>query len=211
MSSKDDGLMGEHYFSREPEAGHDRRWLVVTLDGEEFTFETDAGVFGKRRLDPGTRLLLESVALPESGVILDLGCGWGAIGTVVARRAPGCRVYLVDINRRAVELARRNLERNGVGNAEAVAGDGLEPFRDTRFDLILTNPPVRAGKGVIYRLIDEAAEHLRPGGRYVAVVGNKQGADSYRARVREVFGNSRDIGKGGGYRVIQAVRDSAEK
>jgi 16S rRNA (guanine1207-N2)-methyltransferase len=204
--------MSEHYYVKDPQAAHDRRSLTVRLGGEEYLFETDAGVFGKRRLDPGTRLLLESVALPAEGSILDLGCGWGAIGTVVARRSPGCRVYLVDVNRRAVELARLNLERNGVRNAEAVEGDALEPFPGALFDLILTNPPVRAGKDLIYRMIEEVAAHLRTGGRFAAVIGNKQGADSYRAKVREVFGNSADVGKGGVYRVIQAAKEaSAER
>ncbi len=203
--------VGEHYYAQDPQARHDRRELEVTVAGERLTFTTDAGVFGKRRLDPGTRLLLENVELPETGTILDLGCGWGAIGTAVARRAPRCWVYLVDINQRAVDLARANLARNGVRNAEVLAGDGLAPVGGLCFDLILTNPPVRAGKAVLYRLMAEAAAHLRPGGRFVAVIGNKQGADSYRAKVQEVFGNARDIGKGGGYRVIQAVKGADEE
>ena len=198
--------MGEHYYSAHPDAPHDFRELTVTVSGETFTFLTDAGVFGKRRLDPGTRLLLESVALPERGTVLDLGCGWGAIGVVVARRAPGCQVYLVDINRRAVELARVNCRRNGVGNAVVLEGDALAPVADVRFDLILSNPPVRAGKKVLYRMVEEAAAHLVPGGRFVAVVGNKQGAGSYREKVRAVFGQAVDLAKGGGYRVIQGVK-----
>lgn len=200
--------MGEHYYTHDPHAAHDRRQVAVKAGGEELTFATDAGVFGKRRLDPGTRLLLEHVALPGQGTILDLGCGWGAIGVTVARRAPGCRVYLVDLNQRAVALARENLARNGVTNGVVREGDGLAPVAEVRFDLILTNPPVRAGKQVIYRLMAEAAAHLVPGGRFVAVVGNKQGAGSYRRKVREVFGNAADIGKGGGYRVIQAVKEA---
>ena len=190
---------------------HDLRRFTVRIGDKEFTFETDAGVFGKRRLDPGTRLLLESVALPSAGAVLDLGCGWGAIGTVVGARAPACRVYLVDLNRRAVELARKNLALNGVTNGEVREGDGFAPLSGLRFDLILTNPPVRAGKAVLYRLLEEAAAHLVPGGRFVAVIGNKQGADSYRNKVREVFGNAADIGKGGGYRVIQAVQGDGGK
>lgn len=200
--------MAEHYYTRDPQVAHDQHELPVTLDGETFTFTTDAGVFGKRRLDPGTRLLLESVEPPATGQVLDLGCGWGAIGTVIARRAPGCRVVMVDINRRAVELARANLARNGVHNAEVREGDGLAPVEAERFALILTNPPVRAGKTVIYGMIEAAAAHLVPGGRFVAVVGNKQGADSYRERVRQVFGNATDLGKGGGYRVIQGLHSS---
>ncbi|MGE5507567.1 MAG: class I SAM-dependent methyltransferase [Chitinophagales bacterium] len=198
--------MGEHYYSSDPQAAHDPRELTVTFEGETFSFTTDAGVFGKRRLDPGTRLLLESVVPPESGKVLDLGCGWGAIGTIIARRAPGCRVVLTDINRRAVDLARENLARNGVRNAEVRQGDALAPVAGEEFDLILTNPPVRAGKAVIHSMIEAAAQRLKAGGRFVAVVGNKQGADSYREKVRQVFGNATDLGKGGGYRVIQGER-----
>jgi 16S rRNA (guanine1207-N2)-methyltransferase len=200
--------MGEHYYTSAPQATHDRRELAVAVAGERFRFVTDASVFSKCRLDPGTRLLLENVAWPEAGLLLDLGCGWGAIGVVAARRAPGCRVYLVDVNERAVELARANLERNDLGNAVALAGDGLAPVGGLRFELILTNPPIRAGKAVIYRLMEEAAAHLLPGGRFVAVVGKKQGADSYRTKIREVFGNATDLAKGGGYRVIQAVKEA---
>ena len=155
--------MPEHYYTASPASKHDERRLTVRALGVELSFTTDAGVFSRDGLDTGTRALLEALP-PLSGRVLDLGCGWGALGGVLAKVYPQARFVLSDINARAVELARRNLRENGLGNAEAVCGDGFAAV-EGKFDWILTNPPIRAGKQVIYALFAQAKDFLAPGGK----------------------------------------------
>lgn len=199
--------MSEHYYTHRPGAAHEERTVRAHLRGMDFTFITDAGVFSRDRIDFGTQLLIEAMRFDPAARILDLGCGYGAIGIVAARLAPLGYVWMVDVNERAVELARRNLRANRVQNAEARAGDGLEPVRGTAFDVILTNPPVRAGKAVVYRLIDEAYEALAPGGSLWVVIQNKQGAPSMKRKLAERFGTVADVARKAGYHVYQATRD----
>lgn len=198
--------MADHYFSEEPAApSRIRRW-TTELRGRTFTFITDAGVFSAGRVDRGTRLLLEEVELPGGGDILDLGCGYGAIGIVVAALVPHASVVMVDVNRRALELARQNAVLNGVARVEILHSDGFEALAGRKFHLILTNPPVRQGKGLLARWLLGAKDHLHPGGRLALVLRTQQGALSWRRRLAEWYGNCEEVAKGGGYRVYQVVR-----
>lgn len=198
--------MSEHYFSAQPQAARRPRTVTVALRGREYVFVTDAGVFSRGRVDKGTRLLIEHLPLPAAGPVLDLGCGYGPVGVVVAAESPAARVLMVDVNERAVELARANLRRNGIDNAEAVAGDGFAAAGGRRFSLIASNPPIRAGKRVVYAWVEEARRRLLPGGRLVMVARTSQGAKSLARKMEEVFGNVSELAKGSGYRVLQAVR-----
>ncbi|HHV61415.1 MAG TPA: class I SAM-dependent methyltransferase [Firmicutes bacterium] len=198
--------MVEHYYSPKPAVPRREREIRCILRGREYLFVTDSGVFSKSRIDPGTELLIEAMTISPSDIVLDLGCGYGPIGIVAAGLAGNGRVYLVDVNERACELARGNIERNGVMNAEVRCGEGFSAVNGIVFDAILSNPPIRAGKAVVYGMVEEAAEHLRPGGRLWMVARTKQGARSLRVRIEEIFGNAREVEKGGGYRVICAEK-----
>ncbi|MDR7567471.1 MAG: methyltransferase, partial [Armatimonadota bacterium] len=139
--------------------------------------------------------------------ILDVGCGYGVIGLVAAAQASRGRAVLVDINERAVALARGNALRNGIRNVEVLWGDLYEPVGDRAFDLIVTNPPIRAGRAVVRALIEGARAHLRPGGRFYLVARTAQGARTLGRIIGEVFGNVAEVERGGGYRVYRAVRE----
>ncbi len=197
--------MTEHYFSSEPAAKHKPQSFESLLLGQRLTFRTDAGVFSKRKLDRGTKLLLESLDLGSARKILDLGCGYGAIGLTVAKLAPGAEIWLSDVNRRAVELAEGNAALNGIGNCQFRAGYGLEPFAAIKFDLIITNPPVRTGKEVIYGLFAAAKGHLVKNGRLVLVMRTQQGAKSAQKKLAEIYPVVREIQRGGGFRVFECV------
>ncbi len=175
-------------------------------DGSELIFETDAGVFSKGRVDRGTRELIKAIRLEDGESFLDLGCGWGPVGITMAVSCPRSEVWMVDVNERACELARANARANGADRAVVVCGDGLLAVDGRKFDVIATNPPIRAGKSVVHRLVEEARDHLKPGGRFYAVARTKQGAGSLRTFIRETFGNADEPEIGGGYRVIRAVR-----
>lgn len=195
----------EHYFTEEPKSKL-RLGLVRTwLRGLEFEFLTASGVFSHRRIDPGTRLLIEAMVLPEEGTFLDLGCGYGPIGIVVARLRPRALVYMTDVNRRALALAEENAQRNGVTNVRVLEGPLYDPVSDLLFDVILTNPPITAGiRKVVAPLIQGAAEHLKEGGSLQLVVRTTKGGRNILRLIEESFSRWEVIARGGGYRVLKA-------
>jgi 16S rRNA (guanine1207-N2)-methyltransferase len=195
--------MTDHYYTSHPDVDHETIGFSVTLRGVTLTFKSDAGVFSKHRVDRGSKLLIESLRLMEGDrKVLDLGCGYGPIGLVIAGLLPQATVYMSDVNERAVGLARTNAAVNRITNVRIAAGAGLAPFAGEKFDLIVTNPPIRTGKTTIYAMIEEGYAALNPGGRFVAVVATKQGAKSYERKLAEVFQNVVEWEKGGGYRVV---------
>lgn len=196
----------EHYFTPDPQGKHQLQKLELEILGQKLVFWTDRGVFSKRKLDRGTRLLLESIDLGEAKRVLDLGCGYGPIGITLAKLAPHVQFWLSDINKRAVELAQRNAEANGLKNCQVLCGDGFEPFSGERFNLIVTNPPVRAGKKVIYELFAQAKDHLTEGGRLVLVMRTQQGAKSALRKLAEIYPRVEEAERGGGFRVLECWR-----
>ena len=198
--------MQDHYFSAKPAAKHDIRQFRALLRGKEFTFVTDAGVFSKEHIDNGTELLINKAPLEGVRKAADLGCGYGPIGVVAAAFMPEAEVFLIDPNERAVELAAQNIRLNGIRNACALCGTGLEVVQGHMFDLILTNPPIRAGKEVNYDLFRQSWAQLNPGGSLVIVIRTNQGAKSAAKYLEELFGEVSEIEKGGGFRLYQAIR-----
>ncbi|HHY61675.1 MAG TPA: methyltransferase [Bacillota bacterium] len=200
--------LSEHYFTTSPTSPHERRIISYTpRGGRELSFETDAGVFSKTRVDRGTDQLIQAIRISPGQSLLDLGCGYGVVGISIASLHPECEIWMTDINERACELARANARRNGVERVTVVSGDGFDPVRGRMFHVIATNPPIRAGRAVLYRLIEEAHDHLEPGGSFYAVVRTKQGAASLKAFIAQTYGNADEPEIGGGYRVIRAFRE----
>ena len=193
--------MPDHYYTEMPTSAHDERRIALRALGNDLTFITDAGVFSRDGLDRGTEVLLD--ALPAlSGRVLDLGCGWGAVGVALGKRWPGLDIVMTDINSRAVELARRNLTENGV-KATVVQGDGFAAV-EGRFDAIVTNPPIRAGKAVIYGLFAQARDHLKPDGALYVVIRKQQGAPSALKYLKEIYARAETVGRGSGFHVLRA-------
>ncbi len=197
-----------HYFAPTPAVASRPREIEARLRGKVWTFRTDRGVFAHERIDPGTRLLIEAMRIHPADDVLDVGCGYGAIGLVAASLAPRGDVVLIDVNARAVELAAENARRLRRQNVEVYQGDGTAPLRGRRFDVVLMNPPIRAGRGVVARLVEESMEVLRPGGRFWFVARTAQGARTLAHLVQTVFGNVREAAKRRGYRVYEATRTS---
>lgn len=197
--------MSEHYFTPEPSAPSRPRKILLKALGFTLYMHTDAGVFSADGIDPGSRLLIE--ALPElSGRVVDLGCGWGAMGVPLALKNPGAEFILTDVNHRAVELARRNILENGARNARAVAGDGLAHLPGP-FDAVVLNPPIRAGKQVIYGLFEQAHARLAPGGVLYLVIRKQQGAPSALKFLQTLFASAQVIDRGKGYWVLMATKE----
>ena len=193
--------MTEHYYTSNPTASHDERRVDVEIFGRKLVFTTDAGVFSRDGLDRGTEVLLKALP-PLSGRVLDLGCGWGAVGVALGAKYPELEIVMTDVNRRATELARRNLKANGV-RAEVLEGDGFDPV-EGRFDAIITNPPIRAGKAVIYGLFSQARDFLNLGGALYIVIRKQQGAPSALKYLKEIYAEAEVIDRGSGFHVIRA-------
>lgn len=193
--------MSEHYFTSEPTSAHEARAFRAVFAGRVLAFDTDAGVFSKQHVDPGSELLCR--ALPEalSGDVLDMGCGWGAMTVLTLARFPEVRVTMADVNERALALAVSNVEKNHM-QAEAVLSDGFEKVGGL-FDAVITNPPIRAGKAVIYKMFEDAKAHLKPGGMLVLVIRKQQGAPSALKFLKEQYARAEVIAREGGYWVIR--------
>ena len=196
-------MSNDHYFSASPESAHRYAEADYIYRGQELRFTTDAGVFSRGEVDFGTDVLLRALPEEMSGRALDLGCGWGPVGGSVGKTHPGCQIVMSDVNERALELAGKNAQRNGVA-AETYLSDGLENVPGT-FDFILTNPPIRAGKQVIYRLFADSAAKLNPGGRLYIVIRKQQGAESALKYLKTIYETVDTIEKSGGFWVIRCM------
>jgi 16S rRNA (guanine1207-N2)-methyltransferase len=167
----------EHYFTQLPGAAHRPGTVHVVLPDLHLRLDTDSGVFSPGRLDTGTRVLLETVpAPPQTGDLLDLGCGYGPLALAMAARSPAATVWAIDVNTRALELCARNAARAGLANVRAVTPD--EVPRDTVFAAIWSNPPIRIGKAALHELLTTWLARLAPGGVAYVVAQRHLGADS---------------------------------
>ncbi|WP_405104581.1 class I SAM-dependent methyltransferase [Paenibacillus sp. FSL K6-1217] len=198
--------MSQHYYSQQPEARHDRRSIDTELRGKRLRFTSDAGVFSKGDIDHGSRVLIEAMEIPEHAKVLDVGCGYGPIGISAALLAPKGHVTMIDINSRAVELARENAQHNGIRNVTVMESDVLSAVEGQTFDVILTNPPIRAGKAVVHGIFEQAYEHLNEGGCLWVVIQKKQGAPSAVAKLESLYALVEEVGKDKGYRILKAQK-----
>jgi len=198
--------VAEQYFSRRPETPPRRFEFSAAVRGRTFRFLSDRGVFSKSRVDRGTELLAESIEVGPGETFLDLGCGIGVIGIAIAKTTEAAGVWMTDVNERAIALAARNAKRNGVAHrVTATAGEFYAPVGDRAFDHIATNPPIRAGRDVVGRMIEEAPDHLRHGGALWLVARTRQGAPTLRERMRATFGDAEIVARASGYRVLRSM------
>lgn len=201
--------MSNHYYTKNPETESKETSWTFRLRDCEFRFISDSGVFSKKTVDFGSRLLIESFRLNEevSGDILDVGCGYGPMGLALAHAYPARLVEMVDVNERALSLARRNAEANNIRNVKVYESNTYDQVPEGRqFAAIVSNPPIRAGKQVVHRILSEAHTHLLPGGALTVVIQKKQGAPSAEQKMLEVFGNAEVIARDKGYWIIQSVK-----
>jgi 16S rRNA (guanine1207-N2)-methyltransferase len=196
----------EHYSTRAPQSSPRLRVIRTTLRGRAWSFQAASGVFSHRGLDPGTRLLIEAMRVGRGDQVLDLGCGYGPIGLVAASLAPRGAAWLVDANQRAAALARANAAAHGLANVQVIVAAGGAPVGDRTMDLVVTNPPIRAGRRVVAGFIAEAWRALRPGGRFYLVARTAQGAKTLGRLIEARFGQVKQVRASGGYRVYEAER-----
>lgn len=195
--------MTKMYFAENPDAKHDIHELNVELLGQRLTFLTDAGVFSKKMIDYGSRVLLSALDFEAGSRVLDVGCGYGTLGLTLAK-AYGVAATMVDINQRALDLAQQNAERNQV-SAHIFQSNVYENVSGI-FDHVISNPPIRAGKQVVHEVISGSYEHLTEGGDLTLVIQKKQGAPSAKSKMEDVFGNCEIVKKDKGYYILRSEK-----
>ena len=197
------------YFTERPGAASRPQQVSLSLPDVTLALVTDRGVFAADRIDPGTHLLLQEVpSPPPAGDLLDLGCGYGPIACVLAKRSPGATVWAADVNERALALCARNAAAAGLANVRCVTPD--DPSIPPRFAGIWSNPPVRIGKAALHELLSAWLARLAPGGRAYLVAGRNLGADSlHRWLAGQGWPVTRRAARSG-YRLLQ-VEFSAER
>lgn len=194
----------QHYYSPKQESKYKIKKIKIDIIGFSFSFYTSSGIFSKKKIDLGTKLLAENMIV--KGKTLDIGCGYGVIGIVASKFAK--EVYLTDINERACKLANMNLKLNNIKNAVVKNGNLYEPVKNIKFDTILCNPPQTAGKDICFKIIKQAKVHLNKNGLFELVARHKKGGKSLALMMKETFNNIEVIAKGSGYKIYLSKNES---
>lgn len=209
MIKAGDFTLSNHYYSKQPEVASSKQQHEWGLRGFKLKLTTDAGVFSKTGVDYGSQVLINAMDFAPNASVLDVGCGYGPIGITAAKLAPEGHVTMIDINERAVELSKANAKRNGVDNVTVLQSDLYEAVQHMRFDCIISNPPIRAGKSTVHRIFEEGHALLNAGGSMWIVIQKKQGAPSAKAKLEELFDRVEEVTKDKGYRIFKAVKGSS--
>ncbi len=187
-----------HYFTNE-NLEHDKKIIKVKIKDKDFSFYTDNGVFSKKRMDFGTRTLLENLDYENMhGKILDFGCGYGSIGIVISK-ITNLEVDMLDINKRSIELARENSKLNKVKTN--IFESNIYENVTNKYDYIISNPPIRVGNEILHKILFEAQDHLNENGQLWIVVNKDQGAKSLVEKLKKYY-NVNIITKNKGFFVI---------
>lgn len=198
----------EHYFTNSPKVKSQRREIEFKLFNENFKFITDNGVFSKDKLDLGSKILIESFFKSNTNddiSILDIGCGYGVISVIIKKILKLPKITLSDVNKRAIELAVENLKLNDIKDFNIVISDLFEKIKGS-FDIIISNPPIRAGKNTIFKLYEDSYNYLNKSGNFYCVIMTKHGAKSTEKKLKEIFDKVECINIEKGYRVYKATK-----
>ena len=194
-----------HYFINDPNLKSEIRKIKVDILDTSFIFDVDYGIFSQKKLDLGTRILIENLEISfDKKTIIDMGCGYGPIAIAMANKYRDKAVFAYDINERAVNLTNQNAKKNNV-LVRAFQSDLFSKVKVSA-DVIITNPPIRTGKQNIFRLYEEAFVNLNLNGELWLVIRNQQGANSSKTKLIELFGNCETVLKKKGYQVLKSVK-----
>ncbi|QLK85342.1 class I SAM-dependent methyltransferase [Staphylococcus sp. 17KM0847] len=199
-----------HYYDKHPDVVSDQKEIIYQYRQHGLRLLTDAGVFSRDKVDYGSDLLVQSFLNEHppgrAKKIIDVGCGYGPIGLTLAKVAPHDHIILLDVNHRALELTRKNAQRNHIDNIIIKESDGLTEVADASVDYILTNPPIRAGKKVVHQILEDAFAKLLEDGVLYVVIQKKQGMPSAKKKMADIFGNVSSIKNSKGYHILKSVK-----
>ena len=201
----------DQYFTKNPASEKEIFEFDWNVGKEVFNFYTSNSVFSKKGVDFGSMLLIETIIRENegfSGSILDLGCGYGPLGIIAARVFHNSTVTMCDVNERALELSMMNAKENKVeGRVRIISSSVFGNIKDN-YDIIMTNPPIRAGKDVVFSFYQGSYEHLNQGGRLYVVIQKKQGAPSTKGKLESLFGNCETADKRSGYFIFRSIKNN---
>lgn len=188
-----------HYYSEKQNTKSKVFEINIRVLGTEFQMFSTDGIFSKDELDSGTKVLIENAIVDSTDFVLDIGCGYGAVGITISK-IYGAKVLMTDVNERAVSMAFMNIRKYRLSNIESRKSDVYKNIPES-FDVILSNPPQSAGKSVCFEIIEGAFNHLNENGSLQLVARPNKGGRTYEEKMKEVFGNVEKIGKGSGFSV----------
>ena len=202
-------MQNNHYYSKTQEGLESKpNEYVFNFKEHKFIFHTDAGVFSKNYIDYGSFVMLKTFIPNDINLpILDMGAGYGPIGIVVSKLYDK-DVDMCEINERAYGLILKNIDQNDAKKACAYNSDLYEKIGLKKYSSIITNPPIRAGKSVVFDIYDGAFNHLENGGELWVVIQKKQGAPSSKAHLEELFGNCEIVTKDKGYYILKSKKNA---
>lgn len=196
-----------HYYSERPTTSGKTTIIRTFQLGNPLIFKSQSGIFSWREVDTGSEVLVDNVILPKKGDILDFGCGYGFIGIALAKAHPNLQFILTDINKLAVKLTKENCKHNEVQtNTQVHQGDLFEPISNKYFDVIITNPPLMAGKKILKKIVKQSKSHLKENGSFQLVVPKKKGLISIQKMLDEEFESHEELKRDSGYWVLRAEK-----
>lgn len=202
--------MANHYYTKNPESISQQKHWTYRLKGNTLSFTSDNGVFSKNTVDFGSELLVESYDIPEQfqkASLLDIGCGYGTMGLAYGKAYPELSIEMIDVNERALVLAQENVKKNGIHNVDIHESNLYDSVKKSQYEIIISNPPIRAGKIVVHTILEKAYDYLAENGQLVIVIQKKQGAPSAQKKMEEVFGNCERIQWDKGYWILVSTKD----
>ncbi len=197
----------QHYFIDKPHKSTDFFVFTDSVIGYELCFRSCDSIFSKNKIDDGTRALLEAISNTQtlSGKGLDIGCGLGVVGIALIKKF-GVFMDMIDINNTAVSLTKENLIKNNVQHsANAFYSDGFENVKEN-YDFIVTNPPIKTGKKLLFSLMDGAKEHLKDGAPLILVIRKDHGMESLKNYLIKIFGNAEILDRNKGYYILKSIK-----
>lgn len=197
-----------HYFEDIKREEKDYFFIEGYINNKKYKFKSCNNVFSKKEVDYGSNLLIKTIINNYNDLgtkVLDMGCGYGAIGISLADQYKNTHFVLTDITKTATRLAKDNLHHNNITNAEVINGNLYENVSGS-FDFIITNPPISAGKKVLFEIVDKAYEHLEKEGQLILVVKKKHGQESMKKHMEAVFGNTEVLKRDKGYYIIASTK-----
>lgn len=197
----------KHYYTDNTDLISEPVTFQYDYKGHVLNFTSDHGVFSKTMIDYGSRVLLDAIVVAETQkTMLDVGCGYGTFGICLKMTYPWLKIDMVDVNDRALDLCRKNAEANDIQDVTIYKSYIYENVAKS-FDLIVSNPPIRAGKEVVHQILEKAYDHLNIDGELWIVIQKKQGAPSAKNKMNEVFGNCEIIKKDKGYYILKSKKE----
>ncbi|MEA3399504.1 MAG: methyltransferase [Patescibacteria group bacterium] len=196
-----------HYYDEKPQGEIIEETFEDKFYDRIFSFVSASGLFSKKHVDLASKLLINKCDLENCETILDLGCGWGPVVTVLSAVNPTKEFFASDINERALTYTRKNLKKNNA-RAKLSKSNILKTYIGKKFDCILTNPPYVAGREVCYQFIIDSFDHLNEGGSLQLVARHQKGGKMLAKKMEEVFSNVEDIAKKSGFRIYKSVKNS---